>query len=234
MRLFCLPYAGGGANVYAGWAREFPEELEVCLVEPPGRRGRLREPAFTRVGPLVDALDAALQPYLDLPYAFFGHSFGALLAYELHHRLDPAALFLSGAAAPHLPRAGGSITGLPDRAFLDQVRGYGGIPDAVFADESMMAAFLPALRADFEAFEAYRPAAPEPVRCPLFLLGGAEDHVAPPAQVDAWRRLAAGPVQSRFFAGGHFYLNEQRRPLTAHVARHLGAQLYRRPAPARG
>ena len=87
VRLFCFPYAGGGASVYRGWASDLPDFVEVCPVQLPGREGRFREPAFTRLGPLVEALTESLRPCLDRPFAFFGHSLGALVAFELSRRL---------------------------------------------------------------------------------------------------------------------------------------------------
>jgi medium-chain acyl-[acyl-carrier-protein] hydrolase len=235
MRLFCLPHAGGGAGAYSGWHSEFPEEIEVCAVELPGRRARLREPLIRRVEPLVDAIAHGLEPYLDLPYAFFGHSYGALLAFELFHRQrrdagpQPRALFLSGALAPHVPRPGPTLTDLTDEAFVRELRGYGGIPDALLREPTMMEMFLPVMRADIEAFEHYRPGRRDLVDCPVYLYGGDRDHLAAPAKVAAWREVVAGPAPLDLFPGGHFYLHEHRAALTASIARRLGRRLYQRP-----
>src|SRR5262245_63225231 len=101
VRLFCFPYAGGGASVFRGWADCLPGAVEVCPVQMPGRETRFREPAFTRLPPLVEALAASLRPHLDRPFAFFGHSLGALVAFELARRLrrdrgpEPIRLFAS-------------------------------------------------------------------------------------------------------------------------------------------
>src|SRR5438105_324520 len=108
VRLLCLPYAGGGAALFRTWADALPPTIEICPVQLPGRETRFREPAISRWDPLLGQLAEALAPYLDRPFAFFGHSMGALLAFELAHRLRthyglrPTHLFASGCAAPHV------------------------------------------------------------------------------------------------------------------------------------
>ncbi|MFC5946639.1 thioesterase II family protein, partial [Micromonospora harpali] len=110
LRLFCLPYAGGNASAYTQWPDAFPDDVEVCAVELPGRQTRWRDDAFTRVEPLVEALASALAGELGVPYALFGHSMGSLVAFELARELrrrglgEPRVLFVSGGPAPQLPR----------------------------------------------------------------------------------------------------------------------------------
>src|SRR3954447_1958571 len=108
LRLFCFPYAGGAASIFRSWADDLPPEIEVCPIQLPGREGRFREAPFTRLAPLVDALTLALLPHLNVPYALFGHSLGALISFELVRRLQrqnvarPAHLFVSGHNAPQI------------------------------------------------------------------------------------------------------------------------------------
>lgn len=238
MRLFCFPYAGAGASVYGQWQADLPEQIEVCAVELPGRRARSHLPLIRRVEPLAAAVANGLAPYLDLPYALMGHSFGALVAYELYHRLrdlpgvrPPSALIISGTAAPHVRRRQ-RIAHLPDPEFLAEIRTYGGIPDPILAEPEFIDVFLPVLRADFEAFEHYQPGPYPPVTCPLHLCGGRHDPLATPAQVAAWADLAAGPVTTDFFDGGHFYLNDRRKDLTTAIAHRLTQHLPDLPLPA--
>src|SRR5207248_8086141 len=87
LRLFCFPYAGGGSSVYRGWAERLPRDVEVCLAQLPGREARLRETALTSLSQIVDELAEHIKPYLDKPFAFFGHSMGAMIAFELARRL---------------------------------------------------------------------------------------------------------------------------------------------------
>lgn len=231
MRLFCFPYAGGGSTVYSRWCREFPDEIEVCAVELPGRRTRLREPALRRADVLVRAVADGLAPYLDLPFAFFGHSMGAIVAFELERHLrrlgqpGPRALFLSGAPAPHVHVRQRPIWTLPDDQLLAEVRAFGGIPDVVLDEPQMMELFLPILRADFEVFETYRPGQDAPADCPVFLYGGDNDDRARPADVLAWRDHVSDVTSVELFPGGHFFLTEQHGPLTASVSHALGRLL---------
>src|SRR5262249_13687929 len=115
IRLFCFPYAGGGASVFRGWADGLPASVEVCPVQLPGRGTRFREPAFTRLPPLIEALAESLRPHLDRPFAFFGHSLGALVAFELarylhqHQGREPVRLFVSGCGGPQTRGQGGAF-----------------------------------------------------------------------------------------------------------------------------
>ncbi|TDC72673.1 thioesterase II family protein [Streptomyces hainanensis] len=223
-RLFCFPYAGGTAAAYRGWQEDLPGEVEVCAVEPPGRRVRHREPAIRRMPELVDAAVAGLAPLLDRPFALFGHSLGALVAYEVARALPaaglptPDALFLSGAAAPHLPRPGRRLSGLPDAEFLAELRDYGGTPTALLADPELIGLFLPTLRADFEVFETYAHQPGHVPACPTHLYGGQRDHRVIATQLRAWRALSPSVAGVRMFPGGHFYLHEDRTAVTDAVA----------------
>ncbi|MCP3137812.1 thioesterase II family protein [Pyxidicoccus xibeiensis] len=229
LRLFCLPYAGGGSSIYSRWQGDFPEDIEVCAVELPGRRARLREPPIRRAAALVEAIAEGVAPFLDLPFVFFGHSMGALLAFELARHLrrvgrqGPCALFVSAAAAPHLPRSRKLLWRLGDAEFLSEIRGYGGTPEEVFSEPDLRALFLPVLRADFEVFDTYEFEDDGPLACPLHVYGGRDDERATPGQLRAWGELASHLESVELFPGGHFYLHEQRPALTAAVARELAA-----------
>ena len=173
---------------------------------------------------LIPELADGLAPHLDLPFAFFGHSLGALLAYELAQHLRrtggpvPGMLFLSSAAAPQLPRR--RVAHLPDQEFIGEIRAYGGARG--WDEPGVAETFMPVLRADFELYESYQVASEPPPGCPVLLYGGDQDERVTPAQLGAWRRLL--PVQSlQLFPGGHFYLHDQRAALTASVARTLEA-----------
>src|SRR5262245_53644991 len=144
VRLFCFPYAGGGASVYRGWAGCLPGSVDVCPVQLPGREARFREPPFARIGPLVEALAASIRPWLDRPFAFFGHSMGALIAFELsrrlqhEHGLQPVRLFVSGCAAPQVQTEREAIHALPADQFRQELRRLNGTPAAVLEDDELM------------------------------------------------------------------------------------------------
>src|SRR4051812_31370410 len=109
LRLFCFSYAGGGTTIFRTWPHRLPNDVELCAVLLPGRESRLRETPFTSMPPLVEALSHALEPYLTMPFAFWGHSLGALIGFELararrRQRLSgPVHLFISGVGAPQIP-----------------------------------------------------------------------------------------------------------------------------------
>ena len=135
LRLFCFPYAGGGASVYQAWPQGLPADVEVCAVQPPGRERRMTEAPFSRLDDLVESAAAGLAPLMEVPFAFFGHSNGALIAFELIRRLRrgglplPLAFFPSGRVAPHLPRRTPRIHDLPEDEFREGLRRLRGTPE---------------------------------------------------------------------------------------------------------
>src|SRR5205085_8881948 len=227
LRLFCFPYAGGGAATYHAWPGELPTEVEVCAVQLPGRASRSRESPYDRLKQLVEALAPAVLPYLDRPYAFFGHSMGALIAFELTRRLrreadtSPAHLFVSGRRAPQLPRTNPPIHDLPEAEFVQALRRLNGTPDEVLAHPELMELMLPLLRADFAAVGTYE-YTPEPaLACPITAYGGLQDHEVSRAQLEAWRTQTTGGFTLRMLPGDHFYLQTGRALLLRSLFREL-------------
>jgi medium-chain acyl-[acyl-carrier-protein] hydrolase len=144
VRLFCLPFAGGGASIFRTWGRALPPTVEVCPVQLPGRENRLREPPYTDIQALAERLANQIHPYAQKPFALFGHSMGALLAFELTRTLRrqdgpmPRALFLSAHRAAHLPLRRQPLHGLPDPEFIQGVRRLGGTPAGVFEHKELL------------------------------------------------------------------------------------------------
>src|SRR5581483_6245374 len=144
LRLFCFPYAGGGASIYRTWPGKLPPTVEVCPIYLPGRENRIREKLFTHISPLVQALEDALQPHLDRPFAFFGYSLGALVAFELTRHLrrnqlpSPEYLFMAAHRAPQHPQHDSAVHQLPDPEFIRAVHRLGGTPEAVLQHEELM------------------------------------------------------------------------------------------------
>jgi medium-chain acyl-[acyl-carrier-protein] hydrolase len=218
LRLFCFAHSGGGASLYRDWAKAFSEVgIEVCPVQLPGREERLREAPFDRLGTLVPELAANLRPFLDQPFAFFGHSLGALVAFELATHLElggwpgPVALFVSGCRAPRLNFNESPIHHLPQTGFINQVgRRYGGLPGGILAYPELLNIFIPALRADFTLLETYdyrrdHPAN-HPVSCPVRALGGLDDPAIAEAELDLWRSHTTASFGMRLFEGDHFFI----------------------------
>ena len=228
LRLLCFPYAGGAASIYRLWPQYLPAQIEVCAVQLPGREERMVEAPFTNLVELVQTIVPALLPYLDKPFALFGHSMGSLIAYELAQELEsrgytPAHLMVSGRRAPGLPEAEPPVHNVPgDLAFLSELqRRYNNVPALIFSEPELRDLVVPLLRADLELVETYQYRAREPLLCPVAAFGGAADRRVTTEALQAWNSVTRGPFAVLVFHGGHFYLNEQMEPLLAAVASHL-------------
>jgi medium-chain acyl-[acyl-carrier-protein] hydrolase len=212
LRLFCLPYAGGGASTYRRWQAVMPPDVEVCAVQPPGRENRIREAPFASAADLVAALDTALEPLTDLPLALFGYSMGATVAFEWAHHLrqrrdrEPRLLIVAARAAPQVRRPAGPTHHLPDAAFKRRLRELAGTPPEVLANEEMMDLLLPLRRADFRVNDTYRPRRREPLACPLIAFGGLDDVEVAPAHLEQWGALTRGSFRLHLLPGDHFGL----------------------------
>lgn len=231
-RLFCFPHAGGGAAKFYTWACELPAELEVLPAKLPGREERFREPAVRSLPELVASLGAALPDAQRLPFAFLGHSMGALVAFELARllrqegRAAPACLFVAACPAPQVLKVSNPLHKLPDDEFFRELRQrYGGVPDAVAASPELTALLLPTIRADFTAVETYAYREEPPLDCPIVALAGDADGEVSVADVSAWRRQTAGAFSLHIFPGGHFFLHDAPRNSARLVSRRALATL---------
>jgi medium-chain acyl-[acyl-carrier-protein] hydrolase len=222
LRLFCFPYAGAGASVFRIWANHLPT-IEVFSIQPPGRETRLREPCFTKLDSFIQALLPDLLPYLDSPFAFFGHSMGALISFELARQLQrsrhqtPVHLFVSGRRAPHLPEIDPPLHQLPKPDFLQNLQSYNGTPASVLQNSDLMDLFLPILRADFALIETYKYRAESPLGCPISSFGGIQDSKVSLDALSAWRDQTSSTFTLQMFPGDHFYLNRQPESLLATI-----------------
>ncbi|MGW9400964.1 thioesterase II family protein [Streptomyces sp. NPDC055642] len=212
LRLFCLPPAGGSAASFNVWRPHLPQGVELAPVELPGRGSRLEEPVPYALEPLVDALFEAVRGEFDAPYALFGHSFGAVVAYELTRRIErqgglraPAALVVSAHRAPHVPLGRELLTGSSDRRLAAWLHRCGGLPAELLEHPGFLSDLLRAVRADLEIAERYLLPGPAPVRCPLVVLAGADDDVCVPAAVEPWAAYGAAPPRMHVVPGGHSY-----------------------------
>lgn len=230
VRLFCFPYAGGGASIFRAWPDALPH-LDICAIQPPGRENRMRDAAFTRLDPLVDAAVEAITPLLDQPYAFFGYSLGSFVAFEAARRLRargarlPERLFLGACPAPQVVRRKPPIHELPEAELIREVRSYQGTPPEVLEHEELMEMLLPILRADFGVYETYASRPEPPLDVPLSVLGGLTDEDATRADLDAWREHTTKAFVLRMFPGNHFFLNTERTRLLTSILQDLGPLL---------
>jgi len=218
LRLFCFHYAGGSASIFRSWTGILPAEIEVCAVQLPGREGRLREPSFTHITPLIQALTPALRPYLNLPFAFFGHSMGTLIAFELSRQLrreaalGPVHLFISSHRAPQIPDPDPPIHQLPEAEFVEKLRELNGTPEEVLQHADLMQLLIPVLRADFSVCDTYPYTNEAPLDCPFSVFGGLQDKEISRDDLLAWREQTRGACTLRMFPGDHFFLH-QAQPL---------------------
>ncbi|MEU8891942.1 alpha/beta fold hydrolase [Streptomyces sp. NPDC048442] len=213
VRLFCFPHAGGGSSAFKGWHQALAPLTEARAVVLPGRERRLRELPYVAMEQLVDPLYEALAPFLDRPFALFGHSMGAAVAYEVARRCTaqgrpPVHLFVSGRRAPHMPARRRSYAELPDDAFLETVGAMNGTPADVVRQPELFRLFLPCLRADFELNDTYRPLPGRRLDCPVTALAGRGDPEANADELRAWSQVTSGAAEVCTLPGDHFYLKD--------------------------
>ena len=224
LRLFCFPYAGGGASIFRSWSRELPSWVDLRPVQFPGRERRLREEPYTHITTLTNATKQALLPYLDKPFAFFGHCLGALVAFELSrqlqvdHHLQPAILFVSGHRAPQLPDRFTPAHKLPDADFALELRQRNGTREETLQNPDVMRLVLPLLRADFAVCETYTYIPGEPLECPIIAFSGANDPAVRPEELASWSSQTSAPCATQIFPGDHFFLQTARSQLLQKVS----------------
>lgn len=228
IHLFCFPFAGGGASAFARWVSDFPSQIQICPVQYPGREDRWGESGFDSMLSLIENLGDDIAPFLPQRFAFLGHSFGALVAFELTRFFSrrgfpqPARLFLSGARAPHLPPRE-AIHNLPDRDFLNKLRAFDGMPDEVLRNADLMDVVLPVIKEDFRLFEQYNFEQASPLATPITVLGGLSDASVPIADLLAWSSHTSKAFRSRFYAGDHFFLFNSQSEIMRHIVEDLRA-----------
>ena len=211
--LFCFPYAGGTASMFQQWRHSLPDTIEVCPVQLPGRGNRLADRRFTSVGPLVEALAEDLGDYLDRPFAFFGHSMGALVGFELarllrcERRPQPVHLFVSGCEAPQLPLGTRPIYNLPDPELINALRRMNGTPQEVLDHAELMELMLPIIRDDLTVCQAYEYSPEPPLACGISAFGGLQDPGVTEASVSAWRAQTTGEFEMKMIDGDHFFIH---------------------------
>lgn len=227
LRLFCFPYAGGGASIFGRWPDLLPPTVEVAAVQLPGRESRLAEKPYADLAVLVDKLAEVLTPHMDVPFALFGHSNGGLMAFELARLLRarglrmPLHLFVSGRPAPQVVITDPPIHALPHDEFMRALRRFGGTPEEVLEHEEMMALIEPLLRADFALGETYAFVPGAPLAVPISAYGGATDGEVPLWQVEAWKEQAGGAFHFERFPGGHFFILDDRVQVLGQLSREL-------------
>ncbi|MFF0745883.1 thioesterase II family protein [Streptomyces sp. NPDC004111] len=217
-RLVCAPHAGGTAHTYRTWPTGLPSDVEVHAVQYPGRQDRLGEPAPTSMADLVGPVADALEPFLGEPLALFGHSMGAIVAYETTLELERRhgkvvdLLAVSGSRAPH-HREKHDRHELDDAELIEELRSLNDSFDDLLAAPELLDLVLPPIRADFGVVARYRRDTPVPVAAPLLALGGTTDPDVSPEDLHRWRACTHGAFGTRALTGGHFYLTDEQAVL---------------------
>jgi medium-chain acyl-[acyl-carrier-protein] hydrolase len=226
-RLFCFPHGGATALAYRAWQPAVGGEVEIVAVEPPGRGSRASEPLESSIDRVVTLLTEPVLDYAgNLPYAVFGHSMGALMAFHLALEAaaaanPPKALVVSACPPPGRRAGAPSVSGLSDDEFIEHVASIGGTPPGMFDDPLIAKLLLPVLRADFLACETYRPPAGRRVEVPLLAVGGSDDQTATPDDLAAWGDLSCASTTVRVFPGNHFYLVDYLSAVVKTVLDHM-------------
>lgn len=229
--LFCIPYAGGSAAEYKDWQQSMDPSIAVVPVELPGRGTRANEPMYATMEEAARDLCEFVQHHNDgRPYAIYGHSMGAILAFEaarlLRHRNaddSPLLLFVSGRNPPHVPRREGAalLHELDDEAFMDEIIKFGGFPEDLLAHRNLFRLFLPMLRGDYVVSEQYEfREDPAMLDCPVSVLYGTKDHSYPEV-MSQWQRYTTGQCTLQGYEGGHFFIHDYKAQVVGRINRQV-------------
>ncbi|HVC89126.1 MAG TPA: alpha/beta fold hydrolase [Acidobacteriaceae bacterium] len=211
-RVFCFPHAGGAPIAFFPWAEWFSEDIECVCLQYRGRAQRIREKPLTSIGEFVSEISEDLAALSDTPFAFYGHSFGGIVAFELARQLrrsgrpGPSHLFVGATRPPHLESPFSPIHALAKEDFIANVQSrYGGIPSVILEDAEVMKMFLPAMRGDFTAYESYRYEPGPPLDIPITAFGGAQDKAVEPECLYEWELHTQAVFASNILPGDHFF-----------------------------
>ncbi len=212
VRLFCFPYAGGSPAIFTPWSDKASEYVELVFVQLPGRGARLIEPAIDNMPDIIAELMCHSDYITSKPFAFFGHSLGSRISYELAFQLldvglpTPQKIFASASRAPHCISTKPHLHGLPHDEFIAELRDLNGTPKEVLENKELMELLLPLLRADFKIADTYV-AAQCALPIPIHVFHGVDDEILN-EHVTAWQELTTQPYQLTEFSGGHFFIHQ--------------------------
>lgn len=216
IRLFCFPYAGGAAMVFSKWKKYLNDSIELHPLELNGRGRKFSLPYYNSIGAAVaDIYDEIKEHLDDEPYAFFGHSMGSTLAYELALKImktehpQPKHAFFSGRYPPHIQREDRMMHLLSEEEFVEEVLKLGGTPRELFADQELLNIYMKILRADYRMLETYSPSVRgDRFHYDITALNGNKDSMASVSEVSEWKHYTDSTFKLYEFQGGHFYIND--------------------------
>lgn len=233
LRLYCFAYAGGNATCFSQWQEAVDPCIEICAVELPGRGKRFSEAPYKAMPDLVEAIASVVVKQNKQPAAFFGHSLGALLAFEVTHCLRshyaplPVHLFVSGCAAPQNRSPPKNLHALPHDELVEELKKYNGTPPGLLENRLLMELVLPTLRADFMLAEKYAYRAAARLELPITVYYGTEDPHVSEQQAREWRKETKGSCNVVLMEGDHFFLNQKRDAILQNLAAELAVRTVR-------
>ena len=231
VRLLCLPHAGAGAGVYRTWGRGLPATIAACPVQPPGRETRRSEQPLTSAVEIARQLAPEVLRTVRPPYAVFGHSTGAVCAFEVVREIRrlngelPVHLFVAGRRAPSIPMFRTELAGLAADELATVLRRLGGTPEEILAEPVMLELIQPLLVADFHVNEMYDYRAEPPLPIPVTAFAGTRDHFADPDQVAGWQKETSGRYAQLVLDGDHFAIFESSPVVLGRIAADLAAAI---------
>ncbi|MBV1869416.1 MAG: alpha/beta fold hydrolase [Gammaproteobacteria bacterium] len=218
LRLICFPFAGGNANTYRSWVDRLPADIELLAIQLPGRGGRFNEPSVTELPTLIEHITKALEPLIQMPSVFFGHSMGAIVAYEIcttlkqSNKKQPALLVLSACSAPDSKQQSTALHTLPSKLFWEEVQIINGTSSEVLDNPELLELLEPSLRADFKIVYDWRQLNTQPeadkLSVPIVLFGGKNDDSVSLEQLQMWQKYTSKIGQTYLFSGDHFFIQD--------------------------
>lgn len=230
LRIFCFPYAGGGASTYRNWNTYLKPGMKCYPIQLPGRENRISETPYREMDTLVKDVVSALVPYLDTNYILFGHSMGAKIACEVGGALEhynnvqnPCHLIVSGSQAPHIPDPN-PLHNLPEDKFIEGLKQYSGMSQEFLENKELMKLFMPLFRADFVLDETYT-FKKRNFSFPISALYGSQDVGSEPETDESWSEYTHKTYDKKIFQGDHFFIKSQEREVVQYICQKLEAYL---------
>lgn len=227
VKLICLPHAGGSASFYFSLSRSLFPTVDVLAIQYPGRQDRLGEKCIDTIEELADSIFQIVRAQADRPLILFGHSMGAILAFEVARRLEgdsiiPMGLFASARRAPRLHRDE-KVHQRDDEGLLADIRELSGTNSGLFDDDELLSIVLPSIRSDYKAVETYRYQPGPMLSCPIFALVGDNDPKSTVDEAGAWKEHTSGKFELVVFSGGHFYIHSSLPTVLDIIMEHINS-----------
>lgn len=231
LRLFCFPYAGGSARVFHSWKDLMPCEVDVCPIELPGRGSRIDEPLKDDFRALTESLFTSIRPFLDVEFAFFGHSMGALIGFDLACLIramqmpGPSFLLISGQKPPSRSEASHPVCSITDPVLAKELDRLNGTPREVLGNSHLMSMLLPILRADYTVIDTYHYSPQRPLSCGIVAFGGLNDPEVTRCDLNSWQAYTNSSLEVVMLPGDHFFIHSAQALLLRVISRTLNRSL---------